>query len=383
MPFPNINRSSLSGYGRFGYFNSHRSEAVDPTSGETIYTYDRCYTNEDMNSFMRGIVGACGLFNQSGTMLVSTPVRDRQYTACRVRIDPEHYILDDEEGEYPAGTYVARITPGKGLVNYHWFQIDNDLPIYFDSSASTMDRADKVSVRWDQNDRNCIVWVEKGSPNSALKDGSEIGSYGMIQNRSWETNAGFRVKTDPITGHTIMEITIGYMYIRGTTWRSKNPNKVPLWFRDLRGGQYCPWITHLVAGPSSKDLDEKIRQYSDTIEEWIANLTSGGDLGMKLSTLKLHVDGNDDGSVTTTQNIDSLAEAAGYEDYSFNSDHTLMVYYNGLLLNTTNNEYTVDYITKNITINNGASIISANNQLDIVIFVGSTLAIANGDGIFY
>ena len=81
MPFPSHNASSFSGHGRYGYFNSHREETIDPNTGETVIGYDRCYTNEDMNSLMRGIVGRNGVLNQSGESVSTTPSTDRQYTA--------------------------------------------------------------------------------------------------------------------------------------------------------------------------------------------------------------------------------------------------------------------------------------------------------------
>jgi hypothetical protein len=403
MPFPSNNVSSFSGHGRYGYFNSHRTETIDPNTGETVIGYDRTYTNEDMNAFMRGIVNADGIFNRSGESVSITSTSAPQHTACGVKIDTTSeatYKLQSDEGEYPAGSYFAAVTPGKGLVNYHWFQIENgeSIRIYFENDPDLNDRADKVSIRWVKEYRVIQVVVEKGRASADLKNGSpitttaEVQAVGMVQNRSWTDNVGFQTKQIVVGGATltVREITLGYMYIRGTKWQEQHPGQCPLWFRNCRGNKYCPWITHLVAGPSAQDLDDQIRQYTDVIEDWIADVTTGGDLGMKLSTLKIHITGSANNNVHNDFNLTSVARQRGYTDYTYNPDHTVMVYYNGLIMSIENDEYSLadngDMIIKNGTgtgESDAGGVIPEHNMVDIVIFIGSTLAIPNGDFIRY
>jgi hypothetical protein len=67
-----------------------------------------------------------------------------------------------------------------------------------------------------------------------------------------------------------------------------------------------------------------------------------------------------------------------------------MVYYNGLIMSIENDEYSLadngDMIIKNGTgtgESDAGGVIPEHNMVDIVIFIGSTLAIPNGDFIRY
>lgn len=356
---------------KYGFFHAHRS--VDAQTG--VATYDRAYNGDDINQYLEGIITQNGVYKESG-QLTSTGAR----SACNVVIyDPNNPIQRVDDPDDLVDDEVERwhfvIKPGRGVIKSHWFTINSNYDVYIPLNASTSTAAYwKVALQCDENNRDIHLVVE----SCAGSDPTPIG---------W--NNGVITTVDGKTEIVLASIRI-------------DPGNNTYRRYDLRGNARCPWISHLVLKPGDKDADRFVSQYTEELLQWIAQIRDAGQLNQKLEILKLVLNGDDQKTNPAQRyntNFDLTRRMYTHDGIIYNHEDgdNIMVYYNGLYLTEgidytvrigqQDHEYNVPGVPDDnhvfLNVSNGWDNIPVGNILTVLVYIGNTVDVPNGNNIKY
>lgn len=274
---------------KYGFFNAVRS--VDPETEEV--TFDRAYDNETMNKFFKGIIAQNGIFSNVGNKLIV-----KHTTGMNIIVDT-----------------------GKALVGSHWIETTAPEVLTIDTADIAYPRWDAVMVRFDAAlaERKCSIYIKKGAaygdtqsnpPAKPTPDGND--SHGNFDE----------------TGQPV-ELPLAYIWVaRGVTAISQGD------IYDQRGSLACPWISHLVVGPSQTDLDRALANYWAAFQNWYSQVTEEMNINTHMQEFRKVVNGRAGASNSITLDMTGYVYGAG---------DVFFVYYNGLEL-IKDVEYTITQV---------------------------------------
>ena len=327
---------------RYGYFNAVKDESTG--------VYDRVYNNEDLNNFLRGIINQNGVFSNVGD-----------------KFDITVGALDEYD-DTKLGQII--IHSGKAVVNGHWVEIDGTESIAISSPSAAGSRYDMISLRWDDSDRTVTLAVTEGVPDikKPVKptplgfSGSQVISYGNSNHvvlGEWDSESG------------VTEICLGYINVPLDA-TAITPNMIEY----TVGSDRCPWISHLVMGPSSVDIDSYLAGFRVSFEEWFENLQEELTINTKIQNGKqVYIPS------VPTQLTNLVINITGY---IYSSGDLINVYLNGrrlvegrewTLVDSGNNAKAISF-TRRPTI-------TSNEIVEIEVISGKAFDIPDGNDVLY
>ena len=357
---------------RFGYFNAHRTERE--VDGQTVVSYDRTYNVDDFNDYFKYVISPNGIFKNSGNRFTSG-----DYTHCKLRFDDsgtiqDYFDTDNDDSTDPVESIKVNVSPGKGLIDGHWFINDDNYPVYLNISDSVSNRYDAIVIRINIPARNMGIRVRENisNPNTFSPSGYTASSKSLAPN-----------------SNGVLELMLGYVLIYGTNTTEYSNGKRAKIYNTL-GDTRCPWISHLVLPDGNHDADEYIAQYQTEIQDWIQSIMDQGGIDQKVTIIKIHVDGGSKVSsrinLKDAKNLNTGTKA----NYSLNANDSITAYYNGLYLkramtsgDTGDFDVSTDGGITCLTVHNGQDIIPAGNTVDIEITEAATTNFPNGNNIKY
>ena len=177
---------------KYGFFNSK----ITATG-----SYDRRYNADDVNKYFEGAFSADGIF-------------EFVENQCRV---------------IPGGGMNVIVTPGKGMINHHWFTIDSNEKKAVASAHATLNRYTAIAMRYDSNGRNIALVTINGTP------------------------AEFPVKPLPVKGETVRDIILAYIYIPAGSTEIVASNITDT----IEDGSVCGYVRSLLESDSSGVISVK------------------------------------------------------------------------------------------------------------------------------
>lgn len=304
---------------RYGFFNAMKNTETG--------AFDRVYNNEDMTNFLRGVISQNGVFSEVGDQ-------------CKVS---------------PGSGLTIVVGTGKALVNGHWVVIDAVEPISIDTPDIVFDRIDKIAIRWNDLDRTCSIYVTKGVP---AYNPQTTPPEGYVSAGNWDTTNG------------ITEIVLAYVRVKAATSTIEESQI------DSRiGSNYCPYISHLVVGPSQTDVDKYLAAYRQKFEDWFEQVQAELAINTKIGCTRKVVIGGANVSARVPLN-----DIAGYE---YEEDDIILPYYNGLLLTRGLGEWAIEVINNvpYLVIQGTNGLIEQDNVLEIIFMKGTALDLPDGNDI--
>lgn len=366
-----------------GFFNAYKNEET----GE----FDRTYTEENMTDYLRGTIRQNGVFSNVGNRLNVEPVAEQ---------------------------FEVNVRDGKALVNGHWL-INNGLyNLQLEAADMALYRRDIVVAEWSSIDRVVRIRIDTGTRENlrlaALRNGQvnfpdtpPIGYVGPTgANRTASPTAGQDMFAPeetiaPIGEHVgdtdyMVQIYLAYIDIppmsntidstvNDPQWKPVTGGSARIDTATVKGSWYCPWITSMVLDPAEYkefDFDAFVAMYKQAIVDWFNEVKEDLSIDLSLGYYHKTVDG---GAASDKISKSIRLEGTGMEGYQYEPGDIIQVYYNGLLLNENNNEYsrTFDGSAGIITLNISGSYILAPNSVDITIFKGTPLSLPTGDNWIY
>lgn len=331
---------------RYGFFNAKRTDDG----------FDRLYSNEDMNDFLRGVISQNGVFTAVGDQcMVDYPVDIYPTSDYNALVVHEGQVSGVEEG-----SIMLRVRPGKALVNSHWVYIDSDEEIYLTRPPLTSDgRVDMISLRWNELDRTCYVNVTPGEGNYYPQPiGNNDGVF------------------DPTSG--MLDIVLAYIHVPSGIPGPSTAGDIRI--ESMVGKSVCPYISHLVIGPSTEDIDKTLTNYYARFDEWFKSIETSKDLNLHIAHREATING--------IPKIIPLNNET-FTDYSYDTSDVVMVYINGMIV-TEGTYYRITsdgpdnwYIEIIADIFNDEDVV-LNNEIKINIIRSTSLELpADGDEIAY
>lgn len=274
---------------KYGFFNAMRE--TNPETEEV--TFDRVYDNESMNKYFKGLISQNGIFGNTGNKLEVKP---------------------------GSGLSVI-VDTGKALVGSHWIEITAPEVLELEQSDIRYPRWDAVMLRFDGgvNVRACSLYLKKGAaygdifnnkPQRPAPDGNVNGIFDQ-------------------TGLPV-ELPLAYIWVAPAAESISETN-----INDWRGTAECPWITHLIQGPSQTDLDNMLAKYWASFHEWYSQVTEEMNINTHMQEFRKVVNGGPGVSNSIPLNMSG---------YTYGSGDVFFVYYNGLEL-IKDVEYTITQAT--------------------------------------
>lgn len=283
---------------KYGWFNAIKE--VDPETGDV--SFDRTYDSESMNNHLKGLISQNGIFANVGQKLEVTAVE---------------------------GQMRVVVGTGKAMVGNHWVDLTAVEPLALEESEMNKDRCDAVVLRFDGDilERKVSLFIKKGAPVPHSETLPPKPS--MVGN----VNGVFDQTGGPV------EMPLAYIYVnRGV--ESLVPSNVV----DNRGFDECPWISHLIVGPSQADVDKLLAGYLRAFRNWYSEVTEEMNVNTHMREYRKVVNGG--GSRDIPLNM---------TDYEYGAGDIFFVYYNGLEL-VRDVEYVVtesaDHLSATITLVN-------------------------------
>lgn len=274
---------------KYGFFNAMRE--VDPETEEV--TFDRTYDNESMNKYFKGLISQNGIFGNTGNKLEVKPG-----SGLNVIVDT-----------------------GKALVGAHWIEITAPEVLEVPLPDIRYPRWDAVMLRFDAsvNVRECSLYLKQGA------------AYGDILNNKPQKPApeGNVNGVFDQTGQPV-EMPLAYIWVAPAVEAITATS-----IHDWRGTAECPWITHLINGPSQTDLDRMLSKYWASFHEWYSQVTEEMNINTHMQEFRKIVRGGPGASNSITLDMTGYVYGAG---------DVFFVYYNGLEL-IKDVEYTITQAT--------------------------------------
>ena len=372
---------------KYGFFDSIRT--VDE---EQNVVYDRSYTADDHNEYLNGLIARNGVFKAVGGEF---KIKEAAIQSGNVTyIDPDTGTEVTTSGD----SYIAvNIATGKACVNGHWVINDAEENVYLEQGDLVSKRIDMISLRWRQDQRDVILVVTKGVPNSMASVTSSIGlptQYGYIEDpdRYWadqgktaEEIADLKRSTDlyfdPVSNDTYgstLEICIGFIEVPARNASDRTP-KVYSRVQTSR----CPYIANLITTDARQNAMAFVGQYTDAINEWWQHVQEEGDMKANLTTVRYRIIGSQYPS--GHGNIIYISGAnKEIPEYEYEVEDTVNLFYNGLYM-----DETIDYEIKvddnqafYIELKSVTSIAGV-NSLSIEIYKGTAMTIPDASLIKY
>lgn len=295
---------------KYGWFNAVKT--VDPESGDV--SFDRTYDSESMNDHFKGLVSQNGVFGNVGTRFQVAAVE---------------------------GQMKVTVGSGKAMVGNHWAILTATDTLTLDQSELRKKRCDAIILRFDGDlsNRKVQLLVKKGSP-VPNDDDKAPPKPDMVGN----VNGAFDQTGGPV------EMPLAWVYVNANVSGLTASNV--LW---NVGNNDCPWITHLINGPSQADLDLLLAGYLRAFRDWYSQVTEEMNVNTHMQEYRkvVHCNGN----------RDIPLDMYGYE---YGSGDIFWVQYNGLEL-IRDEEYVVtesaDHLSGTITVTKAN--MSAGNTLEI------------------
>lgn len=365
-----------------GFFNAYKDEET----GE----FDRTYTEENMTDYLRGTLRQNGVFSNVGNRLNVVAVENQL----------EVNVLD-----------------GKALVNGHWLINDGSENISIPQAHISKYRRDIIVAEWSELDRVVRIRLDEGTAENGrlveLKGGRmifpDVRPIGFVEPDGSDWGRSFSPKGNqdmfapeetiaPIGDNAgeddrMVQIYLAYIdvppgalsvdtTVNDPNWKPQNGGTARIDTASVKGSWYCPWITSMVLDPEEYkdfDFDAFTSMYKQAIVDWFTEVQESLNINMNIAYYHKTVFGG------TNVSKSIRMEGDGMGGYKYDGGDAIQVYYNGLLLNEANNEYTIstDGMTGIITLGISTATIPANNTVDIVVFKGTPLALPTGDNWVY
>lgn len=274
---------------RYGFFNAKRTDDG----------FDRLYSNEDMNDFLRGVISQNGVFAAVGDQCMVDYPMDVYPTS-------EYNSIVVHAGQVPGvaeGSIMLRVRPGKALVNGHWVYIDSDEEIYLTRPPLTSDgRIDMISIRWNELDRKCVIYVTQGNGNYYPQP---MGN----RNGVFDASSG------------VVDIVLAYVHVPSGIPGPSSAGDIRI--ESMVGKNVCPYISHLVQGASTEDVDRTLSSYYARFDEWFATIERTKDLNLHIAHREATIFG-----IPKTIPLNNET----FTDYSYDTSDVIMVYINGMIV---------------------------------------------------
>lgn len=329
---------------KYGFFNAVRTE-----SG-----YDRVYSNEDMNDFLKGIISQNGIFTKVGNQcMVDYP--------DGVSDDAPYNSIVVPHGSEPDGvesdSIMLRVKTGKALVNSHWVVIDSDEEIYLKKpDISGAPTYYMITLRWDSGARKCYVAVTEGNSKINL------------------IPQGFNEATQTFSGDDgICELCLAYVTVPGRS------NTSPAFASDIIiepqiGKAVCPYISHLVVGPDAADVDQALQGYYKRFDDWFKTIEETYDLHQEVKHRKIEL-----------PYVVKRINSSDIPEYHYETNDIINIYINGIRL-VNDVEWTVEFDgsdTYFVLTNIPEDTMIEGNSLTVSAIKAATLGIEDGDIVKY
>lgn len=373
---------------KYGFFDAHKLD-----TGE----YDRVYSSDDLNRYLKGIINQNGVFASVGGCLRVTP-GDEVFSNFFnfVNADGEEKIL-------------LKVQPGKAIVDSHWVDLDAEYDVYLDPPRADR-RVDKISLRCVEDDggRICYICVESSDLDEGQDGRSTLGPipFGKmprypIGNKQYSAvipigqtvvyipeaqayvNRGF----EPEFG--LSEIVLAYVLIPAKG--EMNPESI-FTINDEVGFQYCPWISHMVLDPNQPDVDKWISRYTAIFDAWLQELIEKNELDQTLD-INEYTLGSGSALPVILKPADDSGHTCPFPGYVFDTKDVFMVYFNGLKMiekldyelvqYPENTDVKTGWMLKFAKLQSRYSSIPSGNEMDVVIIKGSLTNIPDGDQFAY
>lgn len=337
---------------------------------KTGTTYDRAYNAEDHNLFLKGTVAQNGVFRNINGQLYATSFLEHQ-TAT---------VGDQELND----RIRVVISPGKAMVNGHWFKSDAEESVYLSPRPlGTGYRVDLISLRWNEGDRTIEFHVTEGGITNQIKPANYPLPLGYIQDpkqkfidqgytddqmklimddngKFYDSDVYFEPVTDPETTEQVQEIALAYVVVPA------NVTGENIKIETRQGTTLCPWIS-FVSGPYT---DAFVAQYTDDILEWWMGIKAAGGIEPVMNKIKKRFAGDGTRSSTIL-----FSEVPGY---IYESTDDISVYYNGIYMDETKWEFAYEddgTTKKGIKIRNGLTYIPVDNSVVVEFYKGQSINI--------
>jgi hypothetical protein len=338
----------------YGFFNSLKT--ADGT------TYDRLYNSSNFNDYFKGVISQNGVFSNVGGK-------------CKLKLGSGMNVI---------------VSPGKALINGHWMTIDSDhvvdLSKMWKSTSSGIEQVNSwdliydkyctIVLRCDEGKRTCSVVARFGAASATPYAPNPQG---------WSMDSNGNYKFAP-TSSGITELGLGYVKIRHSGATAPGLVKSDL-MQDWVGTSRCPYISHLVIGPSQKDLDEWLAKASTSFVEWYSKVQKECQIDTSIGMYKRTVVGANKkpkdllpGEVQAGTSKLQISSAT-IPGYTYEDSDIIFVYYNGLFL-CEDDEWTRE--PGNVVLKN---VVNEDNVINIIILKskmgpgGSSLP--DGNNIYY
>lgn len=331
---------------RSGYFDAQWNASTED--------YDIKYSTSDFNTYLKGIINQNGVFN-----------------TIRTVGDPSIGTKDYAPFEIEVGTGMEiYVHAGKAMVNGHWVVLTEGQSVTFEAADQAVVRRDGLVLRYNQATRDITLVAKKGIPSTEGINDIYPEGYNYVTKEFFGVNQ-----------NNIAEIMLAWVDIQP---RHTQINKS--WIQSRIGNSECPWITHVLVGPSAKDVDTYLAMMKDSFDAWFADTQDR--LQINTNITRYYKSVMSQGATSTKISLSNMKVVPSYEDsYSINDDDIVTIYYNGLAIvdNTDNKNWIlseedgVPYITLQWIPANAAGnyVIPKGNNVDIVIERSRLGGIAN------
>lgn len=367
---------------KYGFF-----EAIRVLDEEQNVVYDRAYTADDHNEYLNGLISRNGVFK---SLEQEFKIIDWQESN-----DSITFVDPDTGTEVTYDGYIAvNIGKGKAIVNGHWVLNDSQETLYLHKRDISAKRIDMVSLRWRQDQRDVILVVTEGAPNSMSSVPNNVGlptQLGHIDDPSTYWAAKGLTPTeienlqrstdyyfDPVDNEqygSTCEICLGFIDVPARNASTSTPKIYSEVSTDR-----CPYIANLVTVDARTNAMAFVANYEDAIKEWWEGVVTEGNMVANLTTIRHRIPGS-----TSHGNIIYISgEATEIPEYSYQVEDTVNLYYNGLYMDEgTDYEIKVnDAQTFYIELKSILTI-SGENSLSIEIYKGTAMTIPDGSLIKY
>lgn len=291
----------------YGFFNAKKT-GVDE---EGMPIYDRTYDAESFNDYFEGLISTTGVFAQSGLLgsnNVSTPF--------------EAKLLTDRLG--------IAIGPGKAVIGGYWAKIEGNEIVSFENSSTNGNRLDMVALRLyteSYPDVNLQRTVQLVAVKSEIISGGGYPKQMIPNGNNLNIEANFPYYSGNIdlnNNKGYVDLPLYYVQIDRNVPTLTNISKVT----SQIGGRWCPYISHLILGPSQSDVDAFIGRMKTSLLDFANSMMSELSVDTKIVTYEWTFNCNNESSFALSD-----------RGYKYNSMDSFNVYYNGLKIPT--NGYTI------------------------------------------
>ena len=348
---------------KYGFFDAIRS-----VNAQEEVVYDRAYTADDHNEYLNGLIVRNGVFKDVGSEFSMTLEEHND--------DSITFIDPDTGSEVTYDGYIAvNVGKGKALVNGHWVINDSEETIYLEKRDIASKRIDMISLRWRMDQRDVILVVTKGQPNSRASVPNNIGipdqlGYIFKPDTYTSTDSHFEPVDSADYGST-SEICLALIDVPARNASSA----APIIYKKV-GESRCPYISHMLlrTEEAKQNADSFISQYTDAIKEWWEEIQEEGDMKANLTTVRHRI---------TTQHA-NIIQFSEIPDYTYQVEDTVNLYFNGLYLDD-GEDYEIkvdDYQNYYIELKKVNGFVPP-NYISIEIYKGTALALPDAANIKY